>query len=69
MIFINPCALNMSISALACAIAEGKNENEIDLLSAFFNQLGECLATISAAQACNNSSNSNNNSCIQKRDI
>lgn len=45
----------MSISALACALAKGKSNNEIAVLSAFFNQLGDCLETITAVRVCNDS--------------
>lgn len=41
------CEFVTFISALACAIAEGRTEEEIDLLSAIFTQLGDTLATIS----------------------
>lgn len=61
-IFIDPCSLNMTISALACAIAEGKSDSEINLLSAFFSQLGDSLETISAAKELNNENN-NINKC------
>lgn len=54
---MDPCALNISISALACAIADGKNDEQINLLSAFFTQLGDSLATISIARSCNNNEN------------
>lgn len=54
---MNGCELNMSVSALACAIAKGKNENELTLLSAFFTQLGDSLATIAVGNSINNSSN------------
>lgn len=40
----------MTVSALACAIAKGKTDKELELLSAFFTQLGDSLATI---EACN----------------
>lgn len=36
------------ISILASNIAKGKSEDEINLLSTFFSQLGDTLATISA---------------------
>jgi len=35
-VFLDPCAVNMSVSALACAIAKGKTSAEISALSAFF---------------------------------
>lgn len=36
-----------SITALACQLAKDKTQKEINLLSAFFSQLGDTLATIS----------------------
>lgn len=42
------CEFVTFISALACTIAEGKSEDEINLLSAFFSQLGDTLVTITA---------------------
>lgn len=50
--FLNPCALNMSVSALACAIAEGKSDAELALLACFFTQLGDSMETILAARGC-----------------
>lgn len=49
---MNPCGINISISALACALAEGKSDSELELLSAFFVQPGDSLATIAAAKEC-----------------
>lgn len=42
------CELNMTVSALACAISKDKTQAQLDILSAFFTQLGDSLATISA---------------------
>lgn len=63
---MDPCAINVSASALACAIAEGRTSQEINLLSAFFTQLGDSLATIQAARECSemNESADNGNSQI-----
>jgi len=47
------CSVNISISALACAIAKGKSEEEIAALGAFFTQLGDSLVTITAFNAIN----------------
>ena len=44
---MNSCEFVTFISALACAIAQDKTQREIDILSAFFVQLGDTLATIS----------------------
>lgn len=44
------CDLVLTISALACCIAEGKSSDEITLLAAVFSQLGDTLATITAQQ-------------------
>lgn len=51
----------MTVSALACAIAKGKTETELALLSALFTQLGDSLATIAAGNiaCCGNNSNEN----------
>lgn len=54
MFFIDPCAVNMSISAIACGIAEGKSNDEINALGAFFSQLGDSLETIAAFGELNN---------------
>ena len=54
MFFIDPCAVNMSISAIACGIAEGKSNDEINALGAFFSQLGDSLETIAAFNDLNN---------------
>ncbi|MDE6751975.1 MAG: hypothetical protein K2J59_04275 [Eubacterium sp.] len=54
MFCIDPCAVNMSVSALACAIAEGKSAEEINALGAFFSQLGDSLETIAAFNELNN---------------
>lgn len=45
------CELAISISTLACCIAEGKSPEEIALVSSIFMQLGDTLATIAAHQA------------------
>lgn len=42
------CEFVSFISALACTIAKGKSQREINILASFFNQLGDTLATISA---------------------
>ena len=57
---MDPCGFNLSISAIACAIAEGKSNNELAVLSAFFNQLGDSLETITAVRICNEPSDSDN---------
>ncbi|MBD5083447.1 MAG: hypothetical protein HDT34_04765 [Clostridiales bacterium] len=44
----------MSISAIACGIAEGKSNDEINALGAFFSQLGDSLETIAAFNDLNN---------------
>lgn len=57
------CSLNMSISALACALAQGRSNDEINLMGVFFSQLGDSLETISAANelCCSNNDNGNSN--------
>ena len=43
---MDSCEFVAFISFLACTIAKGKTQDEITLLSAFFVQLGDTLATI-----------------------
>lgn len=45
---MNSCKFVTFISILACNIAKWKSQDEINLLSTFFSQLGDTLATISA---------------------
>lgn len=52
------CSANISISALACAIAKGKKTEEIAALGAFFTQLGDSLETITAFNALNDNEKS-----------
>ena len=42
------CEFVTFISALACAIAKDKTQDELNILSVFFTQLGDSLATLSA---------------------
>ena len=50
---MNSCEFVTFISALACSIAKGKTQNEINLLSTFFSQLGDTWASISAFDTAN----------------
>lgn len=52
---MNSCGINMSISALACAVAEGKSCEELAALGAFFTQLGDSLETMAAFGELNRS--------------
>lgn len=48
---MDECLLPVSISALACIIAEHIESNtELALVAALFTQLGDTLASISAAR-------------------
>ncbi|MDE6471126.1 MAG: hypothetical protein K2L19_08925 [Eubacterium sp.] len=60
------CSLNLTISALACAIAKGKTNDELTILSVFFNQLGDAIETIQAGNeiCCKNNNGSNNNDTL-----
>lgn len=59
------CSLNLTISALACAIAKGKSEEELALLAVFFTQLGDSIATIAAGNnVCRKINENNDNSEI-----
>lgn len=42
------CEFVTFISVLACSIAQDKTQDELAILSAFFTQLGDTLATLSA---------------------
>ena len=43
---MNPCAFVNFISLFACDIAKDKSQEELAILSAFFTQLGDTLATL-----------------------
>ena len=45
---MNSCAFVNFISLLACEIAKNKSQDELAILSAFFTQLGDTLATLTA---------------------
>ena len=47
---MSSCEFVFVITSLACGIAKGKSQEEIDVLAAAFSQLGDTLATISATQ-------------------
>jgi len=44
------CNLVVTVSLLACIIAQDKTSDEISLLGAVFSQLGDTLETIAAQQ-------------------
>ncbi len=50
---MNPCELVSIISSIACIIAKDKTVDEINILSAIFNQLGDTLATIATQKSIN----------------
>lgn len=45
---MHSCEFAMTITALACNIAQDKSQEEIALYAALFSQLGDTLATIAA---------------------
>lgn len=47
---MNSCEFVTFISTLACIIAKDKTQDELAILSAFFSQLGDTLATIAAVE-------------------
>lgn len=47
----DPLALTTAINTLAVAIAAQLNDNELNMVSAIFNQLGDTLETIAAQRA------------------
>ncbi len=53
-----PNELAASITAVAVSLANGKSEDEINLLGSIFSQLGDTLETIAAQRAlCQSSEN------------
>lgn len=48
---MHSCDLAVSVSVLACCIAEGKSQEELALISSIFSQLGDTIETIAAQQA------------------
>ena len=47
----DPLALTTAINSLAVAVAAQLNDNELDMVAAIFNQLGDTLETIAAQRA------------------
>ncbi len=43
---MDPCELAIAISALACAIAQKLDDDELELAAVVFSQLGDTLATV-----------------------
>ena len=56
---MSSCNLAVSISLLACSIAENKTADELALISSFFNQLGDTIETIAAQQVICSSEDNN----------
>ena len=46
------CEFVTFISALACSIAKNKTDEEIELLSVIFTQLGDTLTTLTTLNSC-----------------
>ncbi len=61
---MNGASISAAATAVATAIACGKSENEINLLSCFFTQVGDSLATIVAGNICCCGTNSDEESDI-----
>lgn len=55
------CELVATITAIACAIANNCSEEEVEVLSSAFNQLGDTLGTILAQESCNNNKKNSEN--------
>ena len=47
----DPLALTTAINSLAVAVAAQLNDNELDMVAAIFNQLGDTLETIAAQRS------------------
>ena len=48
---MDSCELTVTISALACCIADDRSPEEIALISSIFVQIGDSLATMAAHHA------------------
>lgn len=49
---MDSCSLPLTVSALAVAIAQNLDDEELALISSLFVLLGDTLATIGAQRAC-----------------
>ena len=49
---MNSCELVTFISTLACSIANGRTQEEINMLAVILTQLGDTLVTISTYDQC-----------------
>ena len=56
---MNPCELVTLVSTLSCLIADNSTDDELSILSAIFNQLGDSLATILACRSTNSPTSNN----------
>lgn len=55
---MNSCEVVANITAIACAISKDKTNEELEVLSSLFTQLGDTLSTIATLnEACNSSGN------------
>lgn len=62
---MSPCELVSFVTAIACSIAKCCNEEEIEILSAVFVQLGDTLATINVQKGiCQESSEDQPDKCF-----
>ncbi len=61
---MDPCAVNLAASALACALAEGKSREQLAVLSALLTQVGDSLATMLAAMDCGGSATGDSGSSL-----
>ena len=67
---MNPCELTAAVSTLALVIANNvQNDNELDLLSAIFVQLGDTLATISTQRAMLNNIKQGRLDCLPENTV
>ncbi len=48
---MNSCEFVSLITSIACIIAKDKSMDELNILSTFFSQLGDTLATIAAKKS------------------
>ena len=51
MIYVNPCQLTTTITALANAIACGKSVDELNIIGVMLTQLGDTILTIATQKS------------------
>jgi hypothetical protein len=66
---LSPEELVVFISTVSIAIAQGKSDDELNVLAAVFSQIGDTLATISAQRDIIEAANNNDNDDSTDNDV